>query len=267
MKRATVLFSLFVPLLALSMASCDSMFSTNIFAKLTHPALSAADIASMTPAQMEAYASSTENMQQLADNPELKAAALANLEATYGNEATTGDQQTAAIVAADISIQTVPDAAELSSLVQSALISGSSLSITTSSDATSFIESVLPKDIQASVSPGAPMPANFEAMIEAYQAVNGAYQALGAGVGADGDYAAGLDLSSSEKADIAVNAVIAGLIGAIQPASGSTAEALWAALTGNEGVFTISSTAVDDLTKTGPVANLVNASSLGSMFN
>jgi hypothetical protein len=249
------------------------MFSNNVFAKLTHPTPSVAEISAKTPAEMQTYISSAENLNQLAADPELKAAALANLAAVYGTSATTADKQTAAVVAADISIGTVPDAVSFSASILGGLLTSSSLSVGTESDLSSFIKAALPADIASSVSPGAAMPSNFKDMIGAYLAADSAYAALGAGVGADDNkYAADLGLTSSKKAEIAVNAVISGLISAVQPESGDTspaakAEALWAALTGDSSAFTIPSTALDDLTKAGAIANLVNASSLGSMFN
>jgi hypothetical protein len=217
---------------------------------------------------MQTYISSTENLNQLAADPELKAAALANLSAVYGTSATTADQQTAAVVSADISIGTVPDAVSFSASILGGLLTSSSLSISTESDLSTFIKAALPTDIASSVSPGAAMPSNFADMIGAYLAADKAYEALGAGVGTDGSYASDLSLTSSKKAEIAVNAVIAGLISTVQPESGkTTAEALWAALTGDSNAFTIPSTALNDLTSGGAVANLVNASSLSSMFN
>jgi hypothetical protein len=275
MKRWTALFSLLVVLVSLSMVSCDAMFSTNVFAKLTHPTPSAAELAAKTPSEMQDYVSSTENMNQLADDPDLKDAALTAL--GYGEAQTppasalTPDEQLAAIVAAEIFIQTVPDAAGLSASVLGALAGGSALSSASESDIASFIESVLPAGIQDGVAPGAPMPADFAAMIEAFISANDAYEALGQGlVDGGGGYAAGLDLTSSEKADIAVNAVISGLVAAVVPASGTAAEALWLALTdpaGASSYITVPSTAIDDLTSgAGPIASLVGASSIGAMF-
>jgi hypothetical protein len=268
MKQAKLLSPMIVFLVSLFLVSCDSMFSNNLFAKLTHPTPTVAEIASKTPAQMQDYISSAENLNQLADDPALKAAALANLAAVYGSVATTVDQQTAAVVAADISIKTVPDAASLSASVQAAIISGTKISSASPSDLASLIEAALPSDIKGSVVPGAAMPANFADMIDAYLQANAAYAALGAGVGADGGYAPGVGLSSGDKAEIAVNALISGLVSAVVPANGNqtTAEALWAALTGSTDSFSIPANTFDELTKTGPVANLVSASSLAPML-
>jgi len=206
MKRATILLAVLVLLFSLCVVSCEAMFTTNIFGKLTHPKPSVADMQKMTPTEMQDFISSTESMNQLADDPSLKAAALANMAAVYGSGTTTADQQRAAVVAADISIKTVPDAVGLSGSILSALTSGSTLASGTPSDVASFIKAVLPDDIKGSVSPGAAMPSNFSEMIGAYLQANSAYQALGAGVGLDGGYAPGLNLSDGEKADIAVNA-------------------------------------------------------------
>jgi hypothetical protein len=270
MKRATILFSMLVLLFSLLMVSCEAMFTTNIFGKLTHPKPSVADMQSKTPAEMQDYVSSTQNMNQLADDPSLKAAALANMAAVYGTGGTSADQQTAAIVAAQISISTVPDALGLSGSVLSALTGGSALSSGSANDVASFIKDVLPPDIKGSVAPGAAMPSSFNDMIGAYLQANSAYQALGTGVGSDGGYAPGLNLSSSEKADIAVNAVIADLISTVVPSGtdAQKAQALWSALTDptNAASFINPSPTFSALTSVGSVANLVDQTSLGSMF-
>jgi hypothetical protein len=268
MKRATILLTVLVLLFSLILVSCEAMFTTNIFGKLTHPKPSVADMLDKSPAEMQDYISSTENMNQLAEDSDLKDAALANMAAVYGGGATTSNQQTAAIVAAEISIRTVPDASGLSASILGALANGSQMSSDTEDDFISFVNSVLPADIADSVAPGADMPASFSDMIEAYLQANMAYQALGVGVGAVG-YTA--DVSSAEMADIAVNAVIAGLISSVDPPShnnADTAAVLWEALTGTAPVFTIDPDTLEDLTSTGSsIANLVLASSLGSMFD
>ena len=271
MKRASLLFIVLVLLVPLLLVSCEAMFTTNIFGKLTHPTPSVADMQTKTPAEMEDYISSTQNLNQLADDPALKAAALGNMAAVYSVGNTSVDQQRAAVVAANIAIMTVPDAVDLSGSILSALTGGTTLASGSPTDVASFIRNVLPADIKGSVSPGAAMPAGFSAMIQAYQQADSAYQALGAGVGTDGGYAPGLDLSSSEKADIAVNAVIAGLIGSVTPSGSlSIADALWSALIDptSAGSYIVGTASTfSALTGAGPVANLVGQTSLGSMFN
>jgi hypothetical protein len=114
------------------------------------------------------------------------------------------------------------------------------------------------------------MPSSFNDVIGAYLQADAAYQALGAGVGSDSGYAPGLNLSSSEKADIAVNAVIADLISTVVPSGtdAQKAQALWSAITdpANAVTFIGPSPTFSILTTTGPVANLVDQTSLGSMF-
>lgn len=116
------------------------------------------------------------------------------------------------------------------------------------------------------------MPSSFTDMINAFSDSCAAYNALGGSVGSGHVYAAAV--SSSEAADIAVNAVISGLIEAVTPASPAPptarAEALWAALSGTvspSSAFKITASTLTTLTTgTGDIANLVNASNLGSMF-
>ena len=125
------------------------------------------------------------------------------------------------------------------------------------------------KDALAS---GAAMPAAFEEMIAAFSTANKAYTALGAGVaGTPPAYADGTNLSESQKNEIAVNAVISGLISAVSPVSGTdAAAALWnsfvdPAAAGSQ--IKISSSAFTDLTTgTGDIANLLGASSVGALF-
>ena len=149
MKRTLVAVPSLVFLLSLSVISCDAMFNNNLFAKMTHPTPSVTDIQSKTPAQLLQYVSSAANVTILTDNPDLKAAALSSLSATYSSPtAAPANQQTAAVAAADISIQTVPEASNFSASVLAALaIKNTSLSVNTTADVTSLIKTVLPSDI------------------------------------------------------------------------------------------------------------------------
>jgi hypothetical protein len=255
-------------LLAISLSSCDAMFSTNAFATLTHTAPTAAEISAMSPADLQAYIASAENLKQLTADASLKTAALDNLSRVYGSSAISADQQTAAIVAAKIEIGTVPDALSFAASVQAKIIGGTALSSASPNDISAIVESALPADMKNAIAPGASMPASFAEMIDAFVGANGAYAALGAGVVADGNgYAAGLNPSQAEKDEIAANAVISGLLVAVTPTNpGQTkAEALWAALAGSAGTFAIPSSTLDGLTNgAGPIAALVAASSFGS---
>jgi hypothetical protein len=277
MKRTRSALPLLLLPFLLALTSCDQMFNSNLFAKLTHPTPSVADIAQKSPDQLLQYVtSSAANVQTLADNPDLKAAALQSLSTTYKDaSATAVDQQTAALAAAVISIQTVPAAAELTTNLVSAIVNQKNLSTATTADVSALVQSILPSDIAASV--GAPTPpAAFVAMIEAYTQANAAYTALGNGVVSGGGFAAGVDLGSSgaqqsaTKNDIAMNAIISGLVAAIvvpPNSSDSTATALWNGLNGDTTAFTVPSASVDALTKspaTNPIASLVNASDLGA---
>jgi len=280
-RTLSVLFSSLVVVLALSMTSCDQMFSSNIFAKWTHPTPSASDIAQKTPGQLLDYVSSPVNVGILTDNPDLKAAALDSMSAIYGTVALSADAQSAAIASAAISIQTVASANQLSASILGALAGGKTISegstpAETVANITSLVKTVLPSDIAASLANGdATPPASFVAMIDAYAQANKAYVALGTGI-AGGGYAAGAALGSTSAAvtaaesGIAVNAVISGIIMAVKPTdtSVSPASALWSALTGvDAGAFSVEPSAISDLTTgTGPIANLVGASSLSNLI-
>jgi hypothetical protein len=282
MNRMTGYLSILVLFLSLALVSCEQMYTTNLFGSLTHPKPSVSAMQKKSPDQIKEYISSTANLNQLIDDPDLKAAALTAL--GYGSgqtvptTAVTADQQTAAIVAAEIAIKTVPVASGFSAAVLGTLASGSELSTETTADVVSLVESVLPDEIASSLQAGSTTPPDsFIQMINAYADANAAYEALGTGVASNaGSYAEGLSISSSETKDIAVNAVIAGMINAVtpvgitNPTSADVAVALWSALNNNaaaETYVTVSSTTLDTLTSgTGPIACLVTASGLGSLL-
>ncbi len=300
MKRTTLVSSMLVFLLALSLVSCDSMFNTNIFAKMTHKTPSVSEIEQKSPEELKTYISSDANVTILKDNPDLKEAALESLATTYTStdaSVTTTDKQTAAVVAADISIQTVPVAAQFSSDLLAALVDGSAENLTSSGSVTadtvsSFIETVLPADVVTSIKAGdATPPSSFTDLISAFFEANTAYQALGTSleyVDTDGDgiadsyvYADGV-VSSSESSELAINAVIAGLITAIDTngsadttaaTSAEISTALWNAMVTGTADFTIEDSVLDSLTSqnddgssTNSIAKIVLASSLASLL-
>jgi len=275
MKRTLVAIPSLVLLISLTLVSCDAMFSDNLFAKLTHPTPSADELKQKSPDQMLQYISSQQNMSVLTSNSDLKAAALGSLTTTYNTSTVPVELQTAAVAAAEISIQTVPSASQLSASILGALVGGTSVSIATTSDITTLVQKVLPNDIAASLANGdTTPPASFTAMIEAYTQANTAYTALAASItsGGTGSYDPSINLgstaadASAAKSDIAVNAVISTLIGAITPTtSASTADVLWAAMSGGSTDFTVTGLSKTDLTSktsTNPAAILVNASGL-----
>lgn len=303
MKRTAMFLSMLVLLLSVALVSCDAMFTTNAFAKITHPKPSASDIASKTPDQLQTYTASATNLQQLKDDSTLKEEALKNLATYYAPATGTVDAkqpevQTAAIVAADIIIKTNPEAAVLSGSILSYVAQeGSSFKAPDStSGITSLVENILPASITDSLAPGAAMPATFLDMITAFSDANAAYQTLGAGVAGSGGatpaYADGTSVSTSEASAIAVNALVSGLISAIQPndASGvpianptpdQIASALWTALSDPTTVdpavtpaadqpITFDPAAFNDIIGTGSapgnIANLVMAAGLDSLF-
>jgi hypothetical protein len=211
---------------------------------------------------------SSANVTILVDNPELKTAALDSLATTYNNPSPPSlvDKQTAAIVAADISIQTVPAAAALSSSIVGALVNGSAIP-QTDADIGPFVKTLLPADITSSLGSPTP-PASFTAMILAFSEANAAYMALGGQVMTQGGFVADSGLTSDQTADIAINAVISGMITAIVPTNGeSIALVLWDALNGGSPAFTLDPNAITNLTSGGgAIASLVAASSLGSLL-
>lgn len=278
MKRTAIYISMLVLLLSFGLVSCDAMFSKNLFSGMTHKKPTATEMAAKTPAQMQTYVDSAANIQQLTDDPALKQAALDALAPYYDptNPAVdlgSPEAQIAAVVAADISIQTVPDAATFSASVLGQIVatSGSGLKLDTPADITNFVAAILPTDLKDAMTSGAAMPAAFADMIAAFVTANEAYTALGAGIaGTPPAYADGTNLTDSQKNDIAVNAMISGLICAVSPVSGTDlATALWGSLVdpaASNSQITISPTGFSDLTSTGSIANLLDASTLGALL-
>jgi hypothetical protein len=249
MKRWPVALVLTALVFSLTFVSCDAMFESNLFSKLTHDQLDVAAVSEKTPAEMQALTESDVYMQELADTPELKTAALDTLAAVYdpsgdqtGTSTGDADGQLAAVVAVDILIQTDPSAAAFSAGIIGSIESISSLG--SSSDPASavvdVVSSVLPYAISSQIAPGATMPDEFATMVETFTESQSILALLGdnlAVVGTDpetGDpvYGYAADVSSSEALSIAINAAISTLMSAITPASGyaTTAEALWAVL-------------------------------------
>jgi len=288
MKRTTIFISMLVLLLSLGLVSCDAMFETNLFAGLANKPASADEIAAKSPSELQDYISGDSRLQDLAADSIKKDAALGSLKPYYDvtNPAVdmgTSEAQTAAIVAAEIAIKTVPDAAGLSGSIL-AFVSNNTISTATTADVTNMVAQVLPKDIADTLTGGGAMPQAFSTMIDAFVTANGAFQALGAGIaGATPAYADGTSVSSVDKQGIAVNAVIAGLLSAITPTDPGTtvAEALWIALSDpttvdgsspNPPPIAIDPATFSNLigTSTGTpssIANLLTASGLGDLFS
>jgi len=283
MKRTAIGFSSLVLLLALSLTSCDAMFTTNIFAGLTHPTPSVADVKAMSTSDLASYVDSAANIKILADNPDLKTAALDNLETTYKGSGDAATKQLAAATAATISIETVPSAAQFSGSLMGAIAgaatSGTSLSSET--DLLNVLKSALGSDVASALSSGSGTPpASFTEMIDAFIAANSAYAALGTSIGdttSGGQGYQDASITASEKNEIAVNAVISALLSSVTVASGSTGltveEALWDALVNPDQAttfITIDYSKVADSTSTDTtysyVWNLLGASSLGSLM-
>jgi hypothetical protein len=261
MKRRTVILSVLVLPVSIALVSCEQMYSINLFEKLTQPAISAASVAGMTSAEIVALTGSADSMAKLAADKAAKDAALAKLEATYQEDCSTGTGQAAAIAAADIAIKTVSDAAQFAaSAINLVTINFSSASTT---DIVNALTGILPADVAGSLSSASEPPAAFVDMLNAFTSASSAFTALNNGIGSGAAFAdPSVEADSAKKTEIAVNAVISGLLSTVTPASGTTsAEALWSALcnpASASGFVTFNSGAA-----TGPdVSNLLDAAGL-----
>jgi hypothetical protein len=252
------------------LASCDAMFTTNMFAKLTHKTPSTDTVAAMSPAELQKFISSPINMAMLEDDPALKAAALTNLRNVYtSGTADAATRQQAAIVSADISIQTVPAAAAIANnLLSTAATNFDKISTATPASFASLMQDVLPASVGSALSSGqATPPAEFTQIIGAFQEANAAYAALDTAI--PGDAATYASLPASQTATIAVNCVLSGLVSAVTPTTGaSVADALWTGMAEAQSgaptvtAFIIPSTTFDDVT----ASNVVADSSLSTLF-
>jgi hypothetical protein len=166
--------------------------------------------------------------------------------------------------------------------IAGAATSGTSLSSET--DLLNVLKSALGSDVASALSSGSGTPpASFTEMIDAFIAANSAYAALGISIGDTTTTGTGpgyqdASITSSEKNEIAVNAVISALLSSVETASGSSnstevEQALWDALSDPEQAavyITIDYSKVTDSTSGDAtysyVWNLLGASSLGSLM-
>jgi len=163
-------------------------------------------------------------------------------------------------------IGTVPEAAQFVAGVVGIIENVDSMGDSTAT-MTATLQEILPPGVIESLENGdTEPPEGFVAMIEAFVAANEAYVALGDGL-AGGGYAADADVSPEEALDIAINAIICGAIGLIDPveAETSTAEALWSAMVDPENAetfITIDEDAFSGMTEGGSIYNLLQAAGL-----
>lgn len=268
MKRTTFAVSFLVLALSLGLASCDAMFSNNLFSKMTHPTPTVDELSQKTTTELASFVESDANLQTLAGDQALKTAALENLQTTFTTSGDSAEVQLAAQTYAKIEIDTVPSAVKFTGSLLGSLAGGSAPS--SPEAAISLIKGALSSDVLSSLSSGASTPpAGFTDMIDAFLGANAAYEALGTSVKDSGGYVSGA--SESEKNEIAVNAVVSALVSSVSGATDEAKEqALWDALRdpANASTYVGSSMDIDALTGTGaPLKALIDASGLGSLMN
>jgi hypothetical protein len=273
MKRTPVLIVFVSLVLALSMVSCDAMFSNNLFGGMTHKKLSADSIQGQTPSELKDTLDSDYNRDQFAEDPQLRQAVLDQLAGSYdpgqGGNPGTSEGQVAAILAADLIIQTDPAAAGLVAGAMGIVTAGVP-DVPDTEWFTDAVSGMLSQSVKEVFDAGgATPPQEFIDMIAAFEDASAAYYALNDGVGVDDAYDAGVE--SSEAAEIAVNALIAGLVETLQPTGGYTtvAEALWAAMldpASADSFITVPGgdfeASMDDLTGDSGIGNLLGAAGL-----
>ena len=256
-KWRTVILSMLVLPLEFALVSCEQMFSTNLFSSITQKTITAASIAGMTAAEIVALTGSADSMAKLAADQAAKDAALAKLAVAYNADPSTSDGQAAAMAAADISIMTVPDAAQFAaSAINLVTLKFSTASAT---DIVNALTGILPVGIAGSIGSASQPPAAFISMVAAFTSASDAFTALNSGISGSPPAYADPGVTSAQKMEMAVNAVISAVFSTITPSSGTTAEALWSALcnpAGASGFLTF-----DPAVTSGP-ANLLTAAGL-----
>jgi hypothetical protein len=211
--------------IAITMTGCDAldaMLNFNMFASLA--AVDAKEIADADAATLVELSDSDSFYDTLADDAALKAETLTKIDNAIGASIDSAADQELAVLAANIELQTTPAwdlINNVSSLVTD-LINGTTPDASALEDT---IRSLVPDSVMSA--DGSINEVAFVAMIDALVSADGVYRDLGEAVGLDG-YASDADINAGE---IAQNALIAAMIGAVNPVSGTTGEYLYDLLT------------------------------------
>lgn len=231
MRRAAILLALAV---VLGLTSCDQLFEMNLFKDITHEELSASDLSSSSPAEVADLLDSEVYRDQIAADPELKTAIIANLEQTMIDTPSGPVFQEAAVVLAQVYIETSPAAEMSTGLIAelpTLLDKGDTM---TATDIVDSFSAALPADIADALDAGTSTPPqSFIDMIAAFTGAETAYLSLGADLDDSGtEVAYATDVSDSEALDIAVNAAVSVFVSIVDQVdtNQSVAEALWSAL-------------------------------------
>ncbi len=224
MKRTTTIA--LVAAMTLTMTGCDALDAVlgfNMFASLA--AVKAEDIADADAKTLVEQSGSGSFYDALEDDAALKGTTLVKIDDAMAAAApSSSTYQELAVLAANIELQTTPAwdlINNISSLVTD-LINGPTPDASALEDT---IRSLVPDSVisaDGTINEGA-----FIAMIDALVNADGVYRDLGVAVGLDG-YASDADINAGE---IAQNALIAAMIGAVNPVSGTTGEYLYDLLT------------------------------------
>jgi hypothetical protein len=178
-------------------------------------------------------------MNQVMNDPALLDATLDTLDNYYdseqGGNPESAEGQTAAILAADIIIQTSPATAQFSAAavgaIESIMEMADSEAEPTQEEVLNLISSILPVDVLEAYNAGSPTPPeSFIEIVATYTQLYDIYTALSSGL-ESGSYAA--DIDAGEAVDIAVNALFSGVIYLVGQAVGEgqdIASALWSAM-------------------------------------
>jgi hypothetical protein len=213
--------------------SCDALFEFNLFARLAQPELTVDSIQEQTPSELEDTLDSQDAMNQVMDDPALLDATLGTLAGYYTSDTTSAEGQTAAILAADIIIQTSPATAQFSAAavgaIESIMEMADSETEPTQEEVLNLISSILPVDVLEAYNAGSPTPPeSFIEIVSTYGSLYTIYEDLSSGL-ESGSYAA--DVDAGEAVDIAVNALFSGVISLVDPvAEQDVASALWSAM-------------------------------------
>jgi hypothetical protein len=231
MRRTAIVPAILALLLSTALISCSQMFSENLFAQASHTSISASSISGMSLDQIIALTASKYAMNELANDPAARKAALARLAAAYSPTAATATAQDADLAAISIITQSDPDAQPLFASALSLVTSLSFSSTTTPSEVADALKSALPSNLASELSAGGSPPADFVQLVSDLSSMNTAFDALSAGLGKTGGYADS-SVTAATKTEVATEAAVAALVSTAKPVSSSqsASTAIWAAL-------------------------------------
>lgn len=223
MKRTTTIA--LVAAIAITMTGCDALDAVlgyNMFSSLA--AVDAKEISEADAETLVELSDSDSFYDTLEDDAALKGTTLIKIDTAIGGSIDSATDQELAVLAANIYLQTTA-AGDLINNVSSLMVELIDEPTPDYSDLERIISGLVPDSLKGS--DGTIDQVAFLAMITALEEADAVYQDLGGAIGTGG-YASGTDIVAGE---IAQNALLAAVIAAVVPPTGTTGAYLYALLT------------------------------------